>query len=362
MTALCAALAPELPRWTERRCSGPTATCGSPRTRRRTRPTRARSSPPARRPGGTSRSPREGVRVGAGFYEATSGERLAAIRAAIDDDSTGPKLERILAQLETRTAARSAANGSRPARAGTTPTTRGSSCCATSRCSPGSSLRLRAGHPHPRAARPGPRRLAGAAPAGRVGAPAKRGVGLLLAVGRHRPLGLPVRPHRGDPTLVVDRVDHHQVGVDPAAVGERRGDGADVGARRCRWRGSRGSTNRNDSIGAIASSQKARIPSWPRWPLPLGVEHRRPDRVLDHRVLGVHRQPLLQVARGDRGVRALRGGAGGVLAVGRVPGDGVRQLLMLPILEHVLCFETVAGSSNLGLRRSRSDRLEITGR
>jgi len=43
-------------------------------------------------------SPR-GVRVGAGFYEA-SGERLAAIRGAIADDRTGPALRRLLTKLE----------------------------------------------------------------------------------------------------------------------------------------------------------------------------------------------------------------------------------------------------------------------
>jgi uncharacterized protein (TIGR02453 family) len=43
-------------------------------------------------------SPR-GVRVGAGFYEA-SGERLAAIRSAIDDDKSGPALRRALTILE----------------------------------------------------------------------------------------------------------------------------------------------------------------------------------------------------------------------------------------------------------------------
>jgi uncharacterized protein (TIGR02453 family) len=43
-------------------------------------------------------SPR-GVRVGGGFYEA-SGERLAAIRAAIDDDRTGRGLRRTLTRLE----------------------------------------------------------------------------------------------------------------------------------------------------------------------------------------------------------------------------------------------------------------------
>jgi len=43
-------------------------------------------------------SPR-GVRVGAGFYEA-AGERLAAIRGAIDDDKAGPALRRALTRLE----------------------------------------------------------------------------------------------------------------------------------------------------------------------------------------------------------------------------------------------------------------------
>ena len=41
----------------------------------------------------------QGVRVGAGFYEA-AGERLAAIRSAIDDDRSGPALRRILTKLE----------------------------------------------------------------------------------------------------------------------------------------------------------------------------------------------------------------------------------------------------------------------
>ncbi|WP_323792276.1 DUF2461 domain-containing protein [Nocardioides sp.] len=41
----------------------------------------------------------QGVRVGAGFYEA-AGERLAAIRSAIDDEKTGPALRRILTKLE----------------------------------------------------------------------------------------------------------------------------------------------------------------------------------------------------------------------------------------------------------------------
>ncbi|HET8962001.1 DUF2461 domain-containing protein [Nocardioides sp.] len=40
-----------------------------------------------------------GLRVGAGFYEA-SGERLARIRAAMADDRSGPKLQRVLRKLE----------------------------------------------------------------------------------------------------------------------------------------------------------------------------------------------------------------------------------------------------------------------
>jgi uncharacterized protein (TIGR02453 family) len=40
-----------------------------------------------------------GLRVGAGFYEA-SGDRLARIRDAMADDKSGPKLQRVLRKLE----------------------------------------------------------------------------------------------------------------------------------------------------------------------------------------------------------------------------------------------------------------------
>ena len=40
-----------------------------------------------------------GLRVGAGFYEA-SGERLARIREAMADDKSGPRLQRVLRKLE----------------------------------------------------------------------------------------------------------------------------------------------------------------------------------------------------------------------------------------------------------------------
>ncbi len=43
-------------------------------------------------------SPR-GVRAGGGFYEAT-GPRLAAVRDAVADDTTGPRLRRLLTRLE----------------------------------------------------------------------------------------------------------------------------------------------------------------------------------------------------------------------------------------------------------------------
>ncbi len=64
-------------------------------------------------------------------------------------------------------------------------------------------------------------------------------------------------------------------------------------------------SNSNVAIGAIACSQNAEMPSWPWWPCPSRVEHRRADRVLEDRVLGVHRQPLGEVALGHRGVGAL---------------------------------------------------------
>ncbi|MGH3337011.1 MAG: DUF2461 domain-containing protein, partial [Nocardioides sp.] len=40
-----------------------------------------------------------GLRVGAGFYEA-AGERLARIREAMADDTSGPRLQRVLRKLE----------------------------------------------------------------------------------------------------------------------------------------------------------------------------------------------------------------------------------------------------------------------
>ncbi len=76
-------------------------------------------------------SPR-GVRTGAGFYEA-SGPRLAAFREAVAHDRFGPELREDPRRAGEGGASRSAATGSRPRRAGTTPTTRASSCSGTSR-------------------------------------------------------------------------------------------------------------------------------------------------------------------------------------------------------------------------------------
>ena len=83
------------------RSSGRTATCGSPRTRRRSRPTRA----PSWRAGPSTGfyvevSPR-GVRTGAGFYRAEP-PQLAAFRAAVDHDLTGAQLEEIVYEESVR--------------------------------------------------------------------------------------------------------------------------------------------------------------------------------------------------------------------------------------------------------------------
>ena len=72
-----------------------------------------------------------GVRVGAGYYHA-GGPDLARIRTAIDTEHSGEELERIVEGCAP-TASRSAASSSRRPRAGTPPTTPGSTCCATSR-------------------------------------------------------------------------------------------------------------------------------------------------------------------------------------------------------------------------------------
>ena len=93
MAALCAALAPEF--GDGQGVPARTATCASPRTRRRTRPTRAPSSPSARPPAGTSRSRRAGS-APAPASTRHAGPRLAAIR---DGDRRRPARHRARAAL-----------------------------------------------------------------------------------------------------------------------------------------------------------------------------------------------------------------------------------------------------------------------
>ena len=104
-----------------------------------------------------------GVRTGAGFYDAT-GPRIAAIRAAIDDDRRGNELAQMLKKLEAHRRARTEDRTpwlrpqppADPAAPSQVPDDR-------------ARLRLRADHPHPRAARGRPRRLAHPQPVRGVG-------------------------------------------------------------------------------------------------------------------------------------------------------------------------------------------------
>ena len=73
-----------------------------------------------------------GVRTGAGFYEASS-ERLAAVRDAIDRRPHRHRARADPRRPSRRDGFEIGGDSSRPARAGTTPTTRGSSCSGTSR-------------------------------------------------------------------------------------------------------------------------------------------------------------------------------------------------------------------------------------
>ena len=77
-----------------------------------------------------------GVRTGGGCYD-MGGPRLAAYRDAVADDKTGAQLTRITNKL-TKAGFELGGESSRPRRAGTTPSTAASTCCATSRCTRGS--------------------------------------------------------------------------------------------------------------------------------------------------------------------------------------------------------------------------------
>ena len=131
MTALTAALEPEfgdgegvpaLPRRALRQ--GQDAVQDPPgRVRRR----------PARPPAGTSRSRARGVRTGAGFYDAEPAAARRDPRRRSPTTAPAPSSSGSLDDAARATAGSSAATGSRPRPAGTTPTTRASTCCGTSR-------------------------------------------------------------------------------------------------------------------------------------------------------------------------------------------------------------------------------------
>ena len=90
MTALVDALEPRVRQGA--RCSAPTATCGSPRTRRRTRPTRARSSPAGPRTGWYVQVGAPGRAGRRRVLRRAGSPQLAAIRDAIADDRPAAEL------------------------------------------------------------------------------------------------------------------------------------------------------------------------------------------------------------------------------------------------------------------------------
>ena len=137
----------------------------------------------------TSRSRARGVRTGAGFYEASSAAAGRDPRGRSTTTRTGAELERIARRPggggwdvggdRLKTTPRGYAAGPPADRAAAAPVADGRPLA-----------RLRAGHPHPRAARRGPRRLAGAAPAGGVGRPERGVAGTRVnrpPPARHRP-------------------------------------------------------------------------------------------------------------------------------------------------------------------------------
>ena len=111
--------------------SGPTATSGSPRTRRPTRTTRASTSAS---PAATCTSRRPALYVSGGIYEMAS-DQVARYRRAVDDDLTGDAL---LAAASPRPRRRKLTVVGRAAHPGAVRLRQGPSarrtCCGTSRC------------------------------------------------------------------------------------------------------------------------------------------------------------------------------------------------------------------------------------
>jgi len=86
---------------------------------------------------------REGLATGGGYHHHAS-DQVARYRLAVDDDTTGRELHRLMDTLRRR-AFRSVATGSRPAPRALPRITPGSSCSATRASSPGATTGRRRG-------------------------------------------------------------------------------------------------------------------------------------------------------------------------------------------------------------------------
>ena len=114
------------------RSSGPTATCGSPATRRRTRPHCGATVGPFYVQIGA-----DGLLAAGGYYQMAP-DQVGRFRTAVDDERRGDDLRPTrLAARRGRRRSRRRRDCSRPARAASTPTTRGWTCCGTSRSTAG---------------------------------------------------------------------------------------------------------------------------------------------------------------------------------------------------------------------------------
>ena len=181
-----------------RRCSAPTATCASRRTRRRTRTTRAPSSRSVRATGLVRRDRLTGrPRRRRLLPRGRPGPGRASAPPSTPS-TPAQELERIVAAAAGATASRSAASGSRPPRAASRRTTRGSTCCATSPVSPGRSYGFENLDTPDLGGRVRDRHLAPPAPPGRVGPRPPRPPRLTGPVSllRHRARGQTSRPRR----------------------------------------------------------------------------------------------------------------------------------------------------------------------
>ena len=223
-----------------------------------------------RRPAGTSRSAPPGVRVGVGFYDAGS-PRLAAFRAAVDDDRTGAELEQHRRpDAPPGLGARRRDAQDHAARVRRRPPAHRPAAAQVDDVR--EVLRLRAGDPHRRPARPGPRRLAGRSRRSSSGSTRTprcdpSDPGLLLGVGQ--------RPgqSRGQ------RVPEHPGVVGQAAAGQALDDGAGhgTGLQRHFGRAAAGRGHRGGRTDRVADAGDGRSPA--RLP-PAGAAHVGGDGLL----------------------------------------------------------------------------------